>query len=596
MPGLAGELSDKKIKFLWRATQPNPFNILILGDGFTFADEALFNRFLRTLVDRFFRIPPFNYCKPYINILYLFTPSRESGILTETTPGDPERTVFQLYLSPGTQDNQRIGVWDNEHVVDIVSSLVLPADLELPAGIPKEPNALWFGRTRRKSYGAVGIIANSKGGVGQSLYNEESTPPNYRFFVTDMTGFEPLPGQPEGGYEHRFAHELAHSLMLNDEYERTTQPIDGDYQKRMINSKVNTQYIDRIPSLSSTSPQEFLDGVPWRLLMSTEEREHILSGDYIFLKEDLEADGVIDDADALDTQRYSTVPKLNRPPYWRDIFIVEGAVFNRRVYRSNFACKMRHSLYQFNNADSPSFISDPFCHICNYQIRKHISGWESFGIGRINREKLMSLFYDEVMPRINQSFDLQNAEDNGDRSTDRYYCDIASARGYIVLRNFGLKPQFIITGLHVCLYLHGIILDPTFYDFYRVRTETGPLRYISWDGTIKNFEEGLTTRGLAGDLLELENFFHELIPREGSYAQRDIWDLPGFVKEMTEEIFDIDFLWIGAEDDPDRTKINIHNPQVAAYSNVIVEQWKMWEEYCKNGQPSFLSPLARRAR
>lgn len=706
---------DAIIKWLHRGNQPNPFNILLLGDGFTEDEFDTFKEFIDKLKDRFFRISPFRYCKPYINILYWFGASKTSGIgpplpWESEPPADDLKTVLRTYIVadddpiktgidgsktegqrtfrspeggfdglPSSEEKLRLRIingnekgayeiavisdtellikkdaafkwkdtegnlsfdivglynlktWDEQRVVEVVEKLQLPEDLELPAWIPRTAAGVWLNPLRCKSFGAVGTVANTTGGIPVSI-PVSLDGRDWHYVLFNMRGFKPEPGRLAGGFEHVFAHELAHSFRITDEYETTRGVPPTEKAEAIDKSYDNVQVMS---ATQNSAPEEFLDQLKWKPLMSKKDRDGIRDRSHIFLRSRMSEFGLIDDLDDIDDDPYEneTIPGLGRKVHWSDIFLIEGgAEFTRSVYRSNFECKMRHGIFDEDSTDEPekykvvvngqeTYGSPEFCRVCNYQIRHHITGYTEFGIGGIDRNKLQLVFDNEVMPRLNKSFRIQNARTGSSLSTAYAFCDIASIRAYMMFRTMpsALDMKLNIKELHVCLYFRGVLLDPTFYDMYRLAVgneepvSTDPmsdsdLHFVTATGEVRPFKNWEVARGFVGTQGEICAYYFRRRLRAGTYGNPMYTD---YTDETPKLIVDyiygdeqtkarLKIPWVGPAEDYEQNKVNPAEFGLIGrdYFAVFKNEWDRWQQYLagppSDGSLDYLRPLDMR--
>jgi len=121
-----GQITGDAAQINWldpnrKIEQSNPFYILLLGDGFAENDKTRFETFIKKLEIEFFHIPPFNYCSPYIVLLYCFLPSAVSGMAgLPDEPNGTWRRVFRLFV-----DGDKLRPKDDAHVLQVVFRLKL---------------------------------------------------------------------------------------------------------------------------------------------------------------------------------------------------------------------------------------------------------------------------------------------------------------------------------------------------------------------------------------------------------------------------------------------------------------------------------------
>jgi hypothetical protein len=264
MPYPIPNLDGTIIEWLRKSKQPNPFNILLLSEGFANTDNDLkrYKDFTESLIDNFFTIPPFHFCRPYINVFSCFIPSNESGIperpseweeekdysfgdrviflnrpyistsdnninsppineekWREEAWEDPWRTIFSIYINRNEQGIGKFEILEKTRPIDVVKLLQLPDEFEVPPWLEKTTTSIWV-NNNSKSFGAICIIANTIQDDGKiedvGNWNLAEYPPDtpdvderiknvkykpiWRYFVIDMHGFfEPTTYRREDG-------------------------------------------------------------------------------------------------------------------------------------------------------------------------------------------------------------------------------------------------------------------------------------------------------------------------------------------------------------------------------------------------------------
>ena len=621
--------ADVTVETLHSSNQPNPLYILITGDGFTkTADKRDYNilkQFALNLTNRFLQIPPYNYCKDYIHILFAFIPSPARGVSKTST-----NTAFKLYLT----NSNKLRSHDRDNIAAILMQVPFPADCIVPPWLQRTSEDVWF-NVRSRSFGAVCVVAYTYEDVPSynaweldSSSSPDSIPfvtyiPAWRYFVMAMKGYfnaentgtdgHGVQTELGGSYAHSFAHELAHSLKLADEYE-TEANLPPDESVEKIRPQQNVMRIPYTMDLegSVTLPpgEEILSRLKWVDLLSSNDRKNLENLTSVYSKRDLKDKGVILDQYAVDRHVYVKIPGTVKNVHWDQFYLVEGgALYSRGFFRSNFECKMRHFIFSDRTAmpgDSQNFKrvvngneeygSPAFCHVCNFRMRFHVTGWTKYGVGTPKRSEMLALFNNELMPRLRLTFDWENRdlEKTGmdALTTNGPFCAPASVRLYTMLNQKGMDAEFIINTKHVFIIFRGILLDPVFYDWYRLlgvpQSDPQQFLYTSRDGVNGAFSEEQSKQGYIGDYDEYIGFFYGYNPRPntkagGLLAGHQSW---GWNEK-------IDFLykklvkWIGPASDPDRKKLilpdDYHEAQlVQDFAENISRFWTDdWADYWK---------------
>jgi hypothetical protein len=609
-----------KIRWLHRGDQPNPFNVLLLGDGFTEDDEGKFENFIRKLTDRFFRIAPFSYCKSYINVLYRFLPSRER---ISSTPGEPKpvgvdveehlvpdpwRTVFRLCHNPADPNLLNLDIWSRSRVLNVVRRLTLPEDLSVPAALTRDASAIWLDK-RSKSWGAVCVIANTlrlgarnyftEPPVGTSVFDHR---PDWRFSIMSMWSDTPFADDTGGGYEHVFAHEIAHSMNLWEEY----QLADASGRAADLPAAVTSAGIYKNLEFIQDVDAVDLGTVKWAPLMTAPEREGVRNGTNIFTREKLiEAELIEENQAETAFKKPHMVNPTGTPVHWTQVYLVENAYYKNKIFKPNLECKMHNGVYYFpgNPGWTSRFFqregarrvygSPEFCRVCNYTIRERITGYKNYGVGGWSRLKLHTLFYIDVMKRLIRSFDIQNEKTGSAYAADKPFCEHASIRAYVMLRQRGIDVRLVLTPIHVCLYFQGVYLDPTFYDWYRVSGDE-ELKFLGRDGQLLPFTPHVNTQeGLAGDFEELVNTFHFFRPRSNSYILGRLAGEDVSTTAIVDRAYGLTHLWVGPDVDPELRQVDLTHPDIDNYVRVMMGVWRNWLEYRDNRTPAldYLRPL-----
>ena len=606
---ITGEVA--KIKWLDpgnKSDHPNPLYILVLGEGFTNSDEVRFIDFIKELKSEFFKIAPFGYCRPYISFLYCFLPSETSGLLGFPDESDGSfRRVFRLFVQ-----GSRLRPQDEQHTLRVVYRLKLPHDLVPPPWLETNSASIWFDK-KSKSYGAIAVIANTNpidypDVLGATNFSPEIPQEvlklagrRAQWFTMGMNGYDVQPGSLYGRYPNLFAHELCHSLNLYDEYEETTSeysepPGEGNIVEYRMSISNNVQRID------SMDPATVLETLKWKEILSSSERTKIRSDESIFTKEDLVSMGVLSNTDEADRYIHLVNPRTQKFIHWSQVFLVEGAKYRRKMYRPHFECKMRFDTYDERVTNDPrtfsqiqgdriTYGSPEFCRVCNFNIRKAIMGWDIYGIGALNRKDLEELFYEELMPRLNRSFELQGTG----LTTDGPFCDISSARIYIMLRQLNYDARFVITRKHVSIYLNGIYLDPVFFDWYRMSGDLPSTTYSYIDtrtGDTVPLPVEDRKKGRVGDISEFWAYLVTYKPQVGSMFR----GVEAGVEGITEDVYryyKVKELWFGPFHDPtpDFAMLEEATPGSAGYIPEILDQWNNWIAYTEGGEYNYLHPL-----
>ncbi|MGE8340716.1 IgA Peptidase M64 [Flavobacterium sp. ACN2] len=236
-------------------------NLLFLGDGFSAADRALFDRTINEIVIRFFRKAPFNLrgVKEHFNIFKAFTPSPSSGISCAvpvdangiTVPDNPGTagaaigTMIQKsnalgltygYLINGTPMARLIGpkTGDQTLIMDFIATLTLPSEAAADNLIPQcwaaPPSGV--SSSTGKDHALVIVLVNDDkyGGGGHPDFAMVclGDQPGFQGLSTSAAGIDHNPGTPRNNYNNLAAvsmHELGHShFRLIDEYSEINTP------------------------------------------------------------------------------------------------------------------------------------------------------------------------------------------------------------------------------------------------------------------------------------------------------------------------------------------------------------------------------------
>lgn len=619
---IAGDVAE--IKILGTASkQPNPFNILLLGDGFTdhVDDQTKFDTVIHNIKDFLFKVPPFRYCKPYINILYCFLASQNQGVNTGV---EEWGAVFNLHIAP----NGFLEPRDLLRPVEIVRKLSLPEELGLPEFL-SDPDKVWFNHGTCSSYGAVCIISNNIEGKLRSIPDYDfvgGTISPWRYFIINLKGLTTDSTVLSGNYLHTFVHELGHSFDLGDEYEFPAGSMVSDGEGQNMNKVFKNVFYTSLNTETDPS-SSFVSILPWKKLLTNREiQEMDLGTSHIFSKYDLARAGVISSIDIPDKQIYLTVPGLNIPSHWSHLHLIEGGQhYIANIFRSNFECRMRHSAFderyptKYPPAGEPTtpgeyayettingnhltlYGAPEFCKVCNYQIRNRITGYTEWGSGGIDRYQLKFVFENEIMPRIIKSFDIHNRIDPSNiLSVKEAFCHLASIRAYIMFKSMPnpIDVKLNVVPIHVALYYKGIICDPTFYDLYRLGsgnepvTSTDPdgnseLHYLTPGAETHSFKNWEVSRGFIGTPCEMRALMYQKRMRPNSFGNQSlVWvePVPGISNGTPGLIHDNFFRETNHFSGPDNPEeydvindIYIGSP----YHSPMQRVWQQWIEYTR---------------
>jgi len=537
----------------------------------------------------------------------------------------------------------------------VLKELTMPNNFSAPLGIDPTPSDIWFNPDNgSKSFGAVCIVVNTDLDVGavNSAYSggrdTDRQKPASRFCLMGIHGLESLEGSIWGGYADTFVHELAHSLNLQDEYVRIFDVHEPPQKKLIENGYIMTPENVQFSQLAPDS-ESFLNFLKWKRILTSEELEAFKAGNNIFTRDYLLSnfpqyfyfpqrgyqgsgrsiipemtDSTPDPEDALEIKNYRTVPGKDKPVYWNDVYLVEGAQYSKQSYRPNLECKMRHSNYGSGSVSSTAeqnriintfayqrrgegvdrYGSPEFCRACNFSIRKHITGFDTYVLGGPDRRGLDSLFYDELMPRLYASFKVEYGwADPHDFPIGQENAAKASTRIFIMLEQRGVQARFLINANHVSVVSRGIIMDPVLFDWYRIEDNpTGPIRYFK-DRDPVPFANDILRNGFMGNRREIRNLLNNFIPLENS--QVDIVS-PG-VSNLDDSsisreaiingvrllyrhtagrgVLGFDRPWVGPERDPGRDRLDLAVNAFDQFSQQIIGNWKYWRDHPKPWRP-----------
>ncbi len=602
------------------ASMPDPFNILLLSEAFREEDEPIFNSFTEKLADELFKIPPFHYCKEYINIFRCFI-SSNFNILPEEWNKNQEYKISHLvvyqnkiYKSTSEIDNLNkrpdisVDYWLKIESATSFGFFIKPGnsiqkklpaysllDYEEPKNIIENVSLEGIGNTkdiffdsRIKSFGAICIIINNNNDDNQEKNYEinygnypaysndieiDSSPyktianlvfePIYRYFWIDLHGNKPIRYETEssdapinvtGKYLHSFAHELAHSFGLADEYPRHIFDINEDVKNSWKPKNISpVLYEDFMNNHGITDPAVLLnngdflnfllDNLKWKSLMSENEKNILKNGNGFFpldvLRPEHETNGL---PYGFDTKY--PIPN-NQKVHWFDIYTIEGGVrlmngdvVNKEIFRSNFECKMKNYIYgsyafPIERSPLPQEPTSPieryeiikkyittnkeqgspdFCRICNNEIKSKITGFKYQKLGNINRHKLETIYQQEIIPRIIKSFQLEGV-------ISYNWIFKATTRSYLMFiqlnstKSMSIKAKKLgnqdSSPIHLFLDYNGLMCDPVFYDLYRLSSENifpdysnlptqSPFKYLDNEGGEQSFINKLVTKGVIG--------------------------------------------------------------------------------------------------
>ena len=389
-------------RYIYKASEPDPFNILLLGDGFVERDEEAFYEFCRVLAKEFIKIPPFKACRQFINVLAYFTASANDGITSEVRD-----TYYKIHFELDKDGIQttRLKCESPEKIFDIVRQIEFTT-----YGIERniQGKYAWMNE-QSKSCGAVGIIAKSIF-MGGTYWSADEFPP---YFIFSQFGFDPN----DGGYQFQFVHELGHAIQgaisisndgdpskksgLGDEYEKDgddykTYPADQPEPKEpnITSAKTIEAKTAEDGSISVNS-----DHVKWIGLAKKSELEKIKSG-----------------------SKEAIIPHPNPSQSSKDnnkivvdseaILLVEGGYLYRQgIYRSNKTCQMKTTLWMPGGTrTAPSF-----CKVCRYHIMKVIRGDWNYSLDEIQVDDFSKLIEEK---KLRQRL-ISSLENNVDLSRER---------------------------------------------------------------------------------------------------------------------------------------------------------------------------------
>lgn len=431
------------------------FNILILCDGFTNSVEEYdqFFSYCRELKNQFFEIPPFNALKKYIQIIAYFTPGTKNKI-----DHNSEGTAFGSYID--SEHNYHCGKTGN--IQNIIENI------EWIFGNQKfYGKEVWLNK-KSKSFGAIAVALKTyflEGSDRSADAGARIPVPEGAFssWISTLFGEEPwsffgfsLIRHREFGLLNRtintFVHELGHSvngftelpngmmsnekIWLEDEYEIKAEEYSGDEPLHP-----NVTKVDEV-QISSSS----VENLKWKKLARKKELENMLPPD---------ASNVIRKSDeTIDDRDY---PRFNP----QDVKLVEGGLrYAKGIYRPNFDCFMR------------KHYSGSFCKVCDYHLRRAISGQGTARFGTISsikirdlveEKKLMSKLVESLHNHVDYEGNLHRYELDG-------HCGTSTARMAAMLIQLGVPLDDLSFGVannHAFLRYRTLIFDPTFYQLYK---------------------------------------------------------------------------------------------------------------------------------
>ncbi len=581
-----------------------PYNILLLGDGFSDSDKKKYDDVCSQFVTWFFLTSPLKYCRAGINVFSLFTPSKTSGIPPENPPSsDTFNTVFRLFYT-----DVEIKSYDFSRIIDVIERVSMGTCFP---GISINAKDIWlYGSS--KSHGAIILLANTDAVHGAQNHGKYS--------IVPLSGFCPKDTpQPPGTYFGEFiniiTHELGHSWGLDDEYERNT----GD----AVAEKPESPTVNIAYPAKPIDPSKIVGELPWKDLLTVEERRGHEDASLIVGKKSY----------TTDNWPHLTHPDTGAPVHWSQIYLIEGAgEYIRGVYRSNFDCKMRLDTYskRLNSFLDPEMYSleiqgrkhygtPDFCRVCQSRIRKVIYGYDNFAAGDPDRNRLETLFREEIMPRIEKSLKLKDST----MTVIGPHCESASIRGYIMLRQppFSVNVLLMITRNHVSLFFNGITLDPTFYDFYRMTStpwiysddpnEDSVISFLDLYGVQRFFKNKEVLGGFIGSKDELIRYLLTYRPRKGSimnnlfewtgtFFGESVGDESMVEKEINNNVLSLynQFYNSASLWDGPYGKCTVDYTPCGDYGIVIKPLWDDWTKYWDSGKggkkrtgPDYIKPL-----
>jgi hypothetical protein len=506
-------------RYICKATEPDPFNILLLGDGFIELDKYDFYEFCRVLAKEFLKIPPFKSCQQHINILAYFTPSIDDEV-SKTV----RNTYYRINIVKGISE-----------VPDKIFEIVEQVEFN-SLGLDRlfSGKYIWMSK-QSKSYGAVGIVAKSGLEHQGSRVVEDGYPP-YFFFT--QAGFDITKINQRGGFQYSFAHELGHAICgntffltgnspdtkwgLEDEYE------DDDILEPTFYSYREYPQSDPEPKAPNvTAAKTIFDGngkitinkIKWKKLATNKELSDIES----------ESDEAVvyhpNPDQSYDEQDYDLYVDPNR------IILVEGGFYYRKgIFRSNTTCMMRR----------PYYIAIPikswdFCRVCRYHILSVITGDGNYSLDDIDVDKLSTLIEEKqirqrLISSLKNNIDFSNG--NPDPIDLTSHCGTSVARfaamiGQLNPTNKMLNRfRFGISCNHAHLKYKNIIIDPTFYQLYEPSK-----KYRLYGGVESTFDiprsNGDTKetiyyeKGYIGNLEQLKIHFQKYRPFTHNFVNPD---------------------------------------------------------------------------
>lgn len=491
---------EHKQYFKHRASEDvhDPFNILIVCDGFTEDDRNKFNKVCENLAQyHFFDSKPFDLCKGYINIIAYFTPSSQSSSFT--SGGNGEGTRFSTTANS-----------DGSYIIGNESAL-LEGTIDkisfIHGNITFKGRSVWR-NPNSKSYGAVGVMLNTDTGRAINYTN--------KFFVFNIQGYHPdvefLPLYP-----HIFLHELGHAIYgftklptgamtttkegLSDEYEEEDNEYIGVEPLSPNLTKVQTV----LPGMTSTSPILF-EKIKWKHLIARSRKASI---------------------ESKDPKRVVLNGQLNQIAKRKvgDEELVEGGMLHSRgIFRSSIRCKMRNHR-AFEQTDTFSLNRTGFCKVCSNHIEQSIRGFKNASFGSpvprkvkdyIQENKLLETVFD----RIGEP-DFQNLETYSAKATASIAALLNQSPWKMDLRSF----YFGIYNGHSLLRYANLIIDPAFYLYYLYSPQSNELSYYKNSRTIQipinaTNEDGISFQnGFIGDFEEIRTHLETYWPVKENWGE-----------------------------------------------------------------------------
>lgn len=326
----------KKIfPYLSESSIYNSFKLIIISEGYTALESALFISDCIEFSNKLLDTPPFNYTRVnpnWINIYALFAPSQNHGILIGNMPV-ANRTAFDAYYNPV----EKKLFFNNSKITTFIDG----NDFQTQnVDVPLKSFCLKEGPTYGKAGTLLAFLSPSLTGIaeGGELEYVPLNDTEYYYVATTKDGL----------WHQVIIRGLCRTLGLGDEFE-----VEGaDFLEPPANQKVyipfyNLEYFDTAVTSANASSK-------WYPLFSSTQRSlpilvHAKSG-------------------SLDTPDYSidNVPLSHaKVEYWEG-----GGGFRTKIYRSAKDCLQRR---QIGNALLPTRDNEvSFCPACEYFLKNII--------------------------------------------------------------------------------------------------------------------------------------------------------------------------------------------------------------------------------